>query len=923
MNKKMRFTSALLALLLTVPNLSMYADAVTVEDIDGVPTVFVSGFGRISYEGKPRQSYKSISEALSALGEKGGKLVLQGNGELTSLDGIGNIEIAGIGVKSTGNIITVKDAVIDLKNDLTLSTVAIKTDKDMLINVGANTFTAGENFDSYYTEKYNANGANAIEYPNPVSVSAGSFEGESVIDLYSGHFGSISAVTGGDTASGNINITLDGVSAESVVIGSLSGDATVNGNVVFNANDTDIGTLAVGDGKINGNVILNFGNAVKAGETASAGKLDVTGKIVAITDTAYALPAGLADIQIKLKYGKASPVYEGTKLLGFAFNDKRGFDTKTVYINGEEKTSETGVFELADGVYEVVPNDSIDIRLSADSSYVAGYEDGTFLPQNNMTRAEAITTLARLIADESKFKPIIKSGYNDVAEDAWYSPYIGLFEKLGYLKGLEDNGNIKPNEKITRGEFCYLISGAFPVVSAKTSGVKEFSDVPEKYPFKDAVSLAGFQGIVGGYEDGTFRPDNLVTRAEVVTMINRMIGRTPSENDVTVFSDTASHWAKGQINAAACPSVKEGVTMWTKNSINKFDEYMQYRYNLTNTKVKLESEKKLNVAFIGGSVTAGSGASIANETSWRGLTMKWFRETYPECEINEVNAAIGDSYTKYAVYRMDNDLLRYDYDLLFIEYAINDSPWYSAKQDTETVIYFETLVRRVYEHNPNADIVIVYTFDDKLDRTVPYFPTAAAQEVIAKHYDIPSVNFGRALGNHIAEDASIKWGDCFTDYVHPNDRGYLYYAAVLTEYLSNALSDENCGTEIKAKALPEQHTKQKLWYDLTMLEADEIDLSLSKNWVLSEDGKKIYPTSEDNELVIKTYGSDICIAAPRAESMYYSVDGGAEQLMKMNRKPQTLFENLSDGEHTLRIRAVKTSSIQSASIQRVMYNGKK
>ena len=183
MNKKMRFTSALLALLLTVPTLLMYADAVTVEDIDGVPTVFVSGFGRISYEGKPRQSYKSISEALSALGEKGGKLVLQGNGELTSLDGIGNIEIAGIGVKSTGNIITVKDTVIDLKNDLTLSTVAIKTDKDMLINVGANTFTAGENFDSYYTEKYNANGANAIEYPNPVSVSAGSFEGESVIDL--------------------------------------------------------------------------------------------------------------------------------------------------------------------------------------------------------------------------------------------------------------------------------------------------------------------------------------------------------------------------------------------------------------------------------------------------------------------------------------------------------------------------------------------------------------------------------------------------------------------------------------------------------------------------------------------------------------------------------------------------------------------
>ena len=68
------------------------------------------------------------------------------------------------------------------------------------------------------------------------------------------------------------------------------------------------------------------------------------------------------------------------------------------------------------------------------------------------------------------------------------------------------------------------------------------------------MEFAGFAGIVGGYEDGTFRPDNLITRAEVVTMINRMIGRAPTENDVTVFADTNGHWAKAQINAAANPA---------------------------------------------------------------------------------------------------------------------------------------------------------------------------------------------------------------------------------------------------------------------------------------------------------------------------------------------------------------------------------
>lgn len=298
------------------------------------------------------------------------------------------------------------------------------------------------------------------------------------------------------------------------------------------------------------------------------------------------------------------------------------------------------------------------------------------------------------------------------------------------------------------------------------------------------------------------------------------------------------------------------------------------------------------------------------------MTVNWFKRNYPECEINQVNAAIGDSYSKYAIYRLDNDLLCYDYDIVFVEYAINDSNWYSAENDNETIVYFETLIRRIYEHNPKADIVMVYTIDDKLDRKLPYFSTAAAQEKIAALYDIPSVNFGRALADYIGEN-NYKWSDYFSDYVHPNDIGYTYYAVALTEYLDNALRDADKNGSPTDKVLPEP-SAEKLWYNLTMLEANEIDLSESKNWALSEDGMYIVPTSDDNELVLRTKGTDLCIAAPRADVMEYSIDGGAVQTMNMNRKPQTLGKNMADGEHVLKIHAPDHTKLR---IQRLMYNG--
>ena len=887
-----------------------------VENIDGVDVACVSSFGRVSYEGKARTAFKTLDDAMKAL-TYGGRIVLQGNSAIDGFSTVKDTEIVGIGTKATGNKITINTKTAALTSNLTLANVTIVMPENGFIVTNGNDFCTTDSFDSYWTEQYNANGANTITYAAPISVSAGNFAKNSEISLLSGKYNTIGAGNG----SGTLRVVLDSVIADKVVVGNIDSATDIKGNLIFEFYDSKISEITATSGKIDGNLIVRFSGACDISKIDFSSLPEVSGKKVLVTDSANSYTNDIFDIHIDLASGNVSPAMENGALSGFRFSDKNALGTKKILLSGVETTSDNGIFVLQNGSYEITPVSTIDIALRAESNYVTGYEDGSFLPQNNMTRAEAITILSRLIADEASFKGTMSASFSDVPESAWFSSYIGLFEKLGFLDTISENSMILPNEKITRGEFCELIYKAYSIISERLSGTKEFSDVSTKYKYHDAVSFAGFMGIVGGYEDGTFRPDNLVTRAEVVTMINRMIGRVPAENDVTVFPDTEGHWAKGQINAAANPKIKDGVTMWATKSTNKFDEYMQYRGTLLNSSLTLKYQKKLNVAFIGGSITAGSGVgSGQTEThSWRAKTIEYLKNAFPDCTINQINAAIGDSYTKYAVYRMDNDLLKYNYDLVFIEYAINDSPWYSAKENFETIIYFETLVRRIYEHNPNADIVIVYTIDDKIDATPAYFPTAAAQEIIAKHYDIPSVNFGRALVDYM-KDEGKKWGDYFSDYVHPNNDGHLFYAAVLSEFLENAMVDISTTKDAYlAHELPEKHTKKELWYDLTMLEAWQIDLSLSKNWVLSKDGKKIYPTDDDNELIIKTYGSDICIASPRDDEMYYSVDGGAEQYMKMNRKPQTLFDNLSDGEHTLKIRA---KDIKNLEIQRVMYNGK-
>ena len=160
-------------------------------------------------------------------------------------------------------------------------------------------------------------------------------------------------------------------------------------------------------------------------------------------------------------------------------------------------------------------------------AYVVGYPDGMVYPQKNITRAEVATIFFRLLTDETREANMTKSnGYNDMKDGAWYTCAVSTLSKMGIIKGYED-GSFKPDASISRAEFA-AIAARFDPDGDKTPAT--FSDVSSHWA-KDEISVAANHGWIKGYEDGSFKPDQKITRAETMTLVNRVLKRLPETKD--------------------------------------------------------------------------------------------------------------------------------------------------------------------------------------------------------------------------------------------------------------------------------------------------------------------------------------------------------------------------------------------------------
>ena len=160
-------------------------------------------------------------------------------------------------------------------------------------------------------------------------------------------------------------------------------------------------------------------------------------------------------------------------------------------------------------------------------AYIIGYGNNDVRPQNNITRAEVATIFFRLLTDETREANMTKSNsYNDVKDGDWFCCAVSTLSKMGIIKGYED-GSFKPNDPISRAEFA-AIAARFDPDGDKTPAT--FADVTSHWA-KDEISIAANHGWIKGYEDGSFKPDQKITRAETMTLVNRVLNRLPETKD--------------------------------------------------------------------------------------------------------------------------------------------------------------------------------------------------------------------------------------------------------------------------------------------------------------------------------------------------------------------------------------------------------
>ena len=208
-------------------------------------------------------------------------------------------------------------------------------------------------------------------------------------------------------------------------------------------------------------------------------------------------------------------------------------------------------------------------------SYVVGYEDGMVKPQRSITRAEVATIFYRLLEDDVRDDyDTTRNNFSDVTSDSWYNQTVSTLASMGILKGYED-GTFRPNASITRAEFAAIATRFFEETGA-TYEPGTFTDVTGSEWFAGAIMDAVNLGLIGGYEDGTVRPNNNITRAEACAIVNRTLGRVP-DADHLLPADEMTTWPDNPSSAWFYADMQEATNgheyEWITEDGNKIEEW--------------------------------------------------------------------------------------------------------------------------------------------------------------------------------------------------------------------------------------------------------------------------------------------------------------------------------------------------------------
>ena len=239
-------------------------------------------------------------------------------------------------------------------------------------------------------------------------------------------------------------------------------------------------------------------------------------------------------------------VVEGTQYVVYLYRRDRGGRTpdRRDRYEREEKEVEEPIVEA---------KRKPELNKKDHKQYMYGYPDWTFVPAANITRGEAAAMFARLFKEYPGLDYNYKNYYTDVDESYWGFKEVAYLSEFGILSGYSD-GTFRPNNKITRAEFVKIAES----FEALTWGLSPYNDVDGgHWAFRYIVSSAA-KGWISGYPDGSFRPNSFISRAEAVTIVNRLLERRPDKDyidthkpELKPFTDLKpSYWAYYEIYEA-------------------------------------------------------------------------------------------------------------------------------------------------------------------------------------------------------------------------------------------------------------------------------------------------------------------------------------------------------------------------------------
>ena len=219
--------------------------------------------------------------------------------------------------------------------------------------------------------------------------------------------------------------------------------------------------------------------------------------------------------------------------------------------------------------------DDVPTGLNGDDhyAYIVGYPNGNVEPNGNITRAEVATIFFRLLTEKVRTANSTQSNsLSDVTRGQWFNHAVSTLSSMGIVKGHND-GTFAPNAPITRAEFA-AIAARFDDKNTDTSS--KFTDIASHWA-KNEIGIAANKGWINGYPDGTFRPNQYITRAEAMTLVNRVLNRLPENS-----SDLLDSMIKWPDNSDASQwfylAVQEATNShYYKTKENKFEKWTELR----------------------------------------------------------------------------------------------------------------------------------------------------------------------------------------------------------------------------------------------------------------------------------------------------------------------------------------------------------